>query len=227
MHADELDDCIAAAYDGAFDPAAHGWLAGGNASPGPPLQDDELKAAHVTLTVPQSPRDFQASVTALRRRTTSKLLLNNPRQKFLRDAWTLAEFAVRLKSAEQAWLSGPDDQWPDGYVRVGRAVKSVEVTIALMPGRQMGKEYRSDSGIEDDPVEDWIARADAIPEALEAAIQRKIGKRYGGGMWLAIYLNLNDYGVRQRQTELVIAQLKQKYAGAFDALYVLWKDKVY
>ena len=42
-----------------------------------------------------------------------------------------------------------------------------------------------------------------------------------------IYLNLNDYGIRQTQTELIIAQVKQKHASAFDALFVLWKDKLY
>ena len=99
--------------------------------------------------------------------------------------------------------------------------------MALMPGRKMGKEYRTDDGIEEDPVEDWIARADAIPEALEAAIQKKIAKRYGGGVWLVIYLNLNDYGIRQQQTKLVIAQVKQRHANAFEALFVLWKDAVY
>jgi prophage maintenance system killer protein len=62
---------------------------------------------------------------------------------------------------------------------------------------------------------------------VEAAIQKKIAKRYGSGVWLVIYLNLNDYGIRQQQTELVIAQVKQQHANAFDALFVLWKDKVY
>ena len=103
-----------------------------------------------------------------------------------------------------------------------------------MPRRKMAEEYRTNNGIEDDPVEDWVARADAIPEALEVAIRKKIAKPAmagggggGGGGGLVIYLNLNDYGIRQQQTELVIAQLKQKYANAFDALFVLWKDKAY
>jgi hypothetical protein len=64
----------------------------------------------------------------------------------------LAEFAIRLKSTDRVWLSGPNDQWPDGYVRIGGVVKSVEVTIALMPGRKMGEEYRTYGGIENDPV---------------------------------------------------------------------------
>lgn len=42
-----------------------------------------------------------------------------------------------------------------------------------------------------------------------------------------IYLNLNEYGIRQHQTELIIVQMKQKYASAFDALFVLWKNKIY
>ena len=107
------------------------------------------------------------------------------------------------------------------------AVKNVEVTIALMPGRKMGEEYKLATGIEFDPVEDWLARADAIPEALENAISRKIAKCYGSSAWLVVYLNLNDYGIRQQQTELVIAQLKRRHAHAFDGLFVLWKDRIY
>lgn len=229
MGDNDLDDCISdACDDDRFDPAAHGWLDEHDDTPAaPPLQDSELRPAHVSLTIPRSPRDFQATVRALHRRTTSKVLFNNPRQQFLLDAWTLAEFAIRFKSADQVWLSGPDDQWPDGYVRVDPTTMNVEATIADMPGRKIGKEYQTASGIEEDPVEDWIARADAVPDALEAAIQKKIAKRYGGGVWLVIYLNLSEYGIRQQQTELAIAQAKQKHANAFDALFVLWKDKVY
>lgn len=150
MHVDDLEDWISAACDDGFDAEARGWAADCDTPAGTPLQDSELKAAHTSLTAPRSPRDFQAAVTALHRRTTSKILFNNPRQKFLLDAWTLAEFAARFNSADQAWLSGPDDQWPDGYLRVGATVKNVEITIADMPGRKMGLEYRTDSGVEFD-----------------------------------------------------------------------------
>jgi hypothetical protein len=206
MEPGDIEKWLDAACDDGFDPAAHGWLDEDDSPAGPALRDDELRAAHSTLTVPRPPRDFRAVVKALHRRTTSKVLFNNPRQKFLLDAWTLAEFAIRLKSADRAWLSGPGDQWPDGYVRVGGATKNVEVTIADMPGRKMGEEYRTDGGIEFDPAEDWAARADAIPQALETAIRKKGAKRYASGIWLVIYLNLNDYGIRQTQTELIIGQ---------------------
>ena len=68
---------------------------------------------------------------------------------------------------------GSGDQCPDGYVRVGGAPENVKVTIADMPGHKMGEEYRTDGGIEFDPAEDWAARADAIPQALETAIAKR------------------------------------------------------
>lgn len=229
MTVDDTENWISAACKDGLDPVAHSWLEEDDApdGTGPPLQDNELRTVHTALAVPYAPRDFHASVKALHRRTTPKVLFNNPRQKFLLDAWTLAEFAVRLKAADQVWLAGPDDRWPDGFVRIGGTVKNVEVTIADMPNRKMGKEYRIVSGIEFDPVEDWIARADAIPGALETAISKKVDKHYGSGFWLVVYLNLGEYGIRQQQTELIIEQAKQKYASTIDALFVLWKDKVY
>ncbi len=224
---DDIESWISAACDDGFDPASHGWIDDDNKLSGPPLQDSELREAHNDLTAWRPPADFQGAVRTLHRRTTSRVLFNKPRQKFLLDAWTLAEFAVRLSTVDQVKLTSPRDRWPDGYVRSQGAVKNVEVTIALMPGRKMGEEYKLATGIEFDPVEDWLARADAIPEALENAISRKIAKCYGSSAWLVVYLNLNDYGIRQQQTELVIAQLKRRHAHAFDGLFVLWKDRIY
>jgi hypothetical protein len=193
------------------------------------MKDGELKAEHEGLAVWRAPADFQSAVTALCRRTTSKAFFNNPRQQFLRDAWTLAKFALRRKAVDQVKLAGPDDDWPDGYVSVAGAIKNVEVTIADMPGRKMGAEYKfdTDTGFEPDPVENWEARADAIPEALERAITRKIAKQYSSRAWLVVYLNLGVYGIRQQQIELVIAQTKLRHACSFEHLFVLWDGKLY
>jgi hypothetical protein len=227
MQTADIDEWISRACDDDFDPAAHGWIDENCESRGPPLQDSELTEAHNSLAIWRQPDDFRGLVNLLHRRTTSKIIFNNPRQKFLLDAWTLAEFAARLKAVEQVMLAGPKDRWPDGYVRIGGAAKNIEVTIALMPGRKMGEEYKFDTGIEFDPVEDWIARADAIPGALENAISKKVAKRYGSVSCLVVYLNLNDFGIRQHQTELVIAQTKRRHSHAFEGLFVLWKDKIY
>ena len=193
------------------------------------MQDGELRDLHEGLAVWRAPADFQSAVTALHRRTTPKVIFNNPRQKFLLDAWTLAKFAMRHTAVDQVKLAAPDDRWPDGYVSAAGAIKNVEVTIADMSGRKMGAEYKidTDTRFEPDPVENWVARADAIPEALESAITKKIAKQYSSRAWLVVYLNLGEYGIRQQQTELVIAQTKLRHACSFEGLFVLWNGKLY
>src|ERR1700730_2799718 len=98
MQDDDLDNWISAAREDGFDPTAHGWLSDNDEPSGPPLQDGELRALHDGVAAWHSPADFLSAVKALHRRSTSKVIFNNPRQKFLLDAWTLAEFAVRHKA---------------------------------------------------------------------------------------------------------------------------------
>ena len=45
-------------------------------------------------------------------------------------------------------------------------------------------------------------------------------------MWLVVYLNINEYGIRQIETEAIIAVVRQRYAATFRGLFVLWKDKL-
>ena len=41
-----------------------------------------------------------------------------------------------------------------------------------------------------------------------------------------VYLNLDEYGIRQQKAEQAIAEIKRRHADAFDGLFVLWKDKI-
>jgi hypothetical protein len=123
-------------------------------------------------------------------------------------------------------------EYPPGYAFRGKT----EVSLAVRPKMSRSRSpicrdakwarsiaptaYRVRSGR-------GLGLSNAIPQALEMAIRKNVAKRYGSRLWLVIYLNLNDYGIRQRQTELIIAQVKQKHASAFNALFVLWKDKLY
>jgi hypothetical protein len=45
-------------------------------------------------------------------------------------------------------------------------------------------------------------------------------------MWLVVYLNISEWGIRQAESEIVIEQTKHRYADSFDQLFVLWKDKL-
>jgi hypothetical protein len=225
---DELDKLIDAVCDDGWDPAADGWGPSefDDSETGPSLSADELKSARADLARWRSPADFRLAVHRLHKRCRP-WEFRGPERKFLLDAWTLAEF-VRHKSVDQVRLADPSEQWPDGYVKIGDSVEKVEVTIALLPGRRMWDEYRPDAKmiIEHDPVEDWVARAAAIPAALEKAIADKKKKRYGSKMWLVVYLNMNEYGIRQAEIERAIAEIKQRYAGSFEQLFVIWKDKL-
>jgi hypothetical protein len=94
-------------------------------------------------------------------------------------------------------------------------------------GRKLGKEYREISGARIDSVNDWIARADSIPKHLYEVIRAKIEKKYSSPYWLVVYLNINEYGIRQCETEQVIAATKARHSEEIEELFVLWKDKLY
>jgi hypothetical protein len=192
---------------------------------GPPLSTDEIVKAHDDLCRWQSPKEFRELVRQLHQRCRSAELFNNPQHNFLLDAFTLAEF-VRHKPVNTVRLTCRNEQWPDGQVEIDNKVENVEVTIALARGRKLGAEYRFAGPAELDPVDSWIERADQIPEALEKAVRRKADKQYSSPMWIVVYLNINEFGIRQAETEEVIANIKQRYSASFTELYVLWKDKL-
>jgi hypothetical protein len=226
----QLEEWIESACNDGWDPSKDGWGPSefDDLATGPSLSNDELKQARADLARWRSPADFRRAVHTLHRRCRS-WEFKSPRRGFLLDAWTIAEF-VAHKPVDQVRLADPSEQWPDGYVKIGGKVENVEATIALMPGRKMWEEYQpSDDGkliVRHDPVEDWIERADAISGALEKAIADKVQKRYSSKLWLVIYLNISEWGIRQAEIELAIAAIKQRYAPSFDALFVIWKDKL-
>jgi hypothetical protein len=62
---------------------------------------------------------------------------------------------------------------------------------------------------------------------LTKAVAAKSGKRYGAPCWLVVYLNISEYGIRQKETEAAISQIKASYASSFEAISVLWKGRLY
>lgn len=94
--------------------------------------------------------------------------------------------------------------------------------------RRRGDELKiEDPPIELDPVEAWVARAEQIPIALRASIERKVKKHYSERATLLVYLNIHEWDIRQQETEGAVADLKAEYAGAFEQIIVLWKYKLY
>jgi hypothetical protein len=137
----------------------------------------------------------------------------------------LARFAQRRKVV-QARLAESTAQWPDGFIRLGGQTHNIEVT-STHGGRKLGEEYREVKGPPMDPVENWIERAESIPKFLDEVVGAKSRKRYSAPCWLVVYLNISEYGIRQKETEVVIEEIKARYRQAFESISVLWKGRLY
>lgn len=221
MNADEIEKWIVAACE--TDLTDLSEIDDSEVAPRLPL--DELAKARANLSQWLSPDDFGSLVGRLCKACRAADFFNEPTISFLRDAWVLAEFA-RHKKVDRVRLSHPRDQWPDGFVESGGVSVNVEITSASIAGRKLGKEYRFPGKTELDPVDDWVQRANAIPAALDKAILDKAAKRYSSPVNLVVYLNIDEYGIRQEAIEAEIAAIKHRHASSFQGLHILWKDKL-
>jgi len=191
------------------------------------LTPEEIEAACAELGRWQSVETFSGTERPLRLRNADPDFFAQSQLKFLHDAYVLAKFAARI-GADQVRLTDRRDQWPDGFVRISKRTIKVEVT-STHGGRKLGVEYRQPRAMRFDPVEDWHARADSIPGYLDGAIRNKVS-RYGGrysDCWLVVYLNIDEWGVRQREIEQVITEIMIRYSDHFREISVLWKGKLY
>jgi hypothetical protein len=188
---------------------------------------EEIDAACAELSKWQPVGAFQRVEKPFRLRNANPDFFLRPGLKFLHDAYVLAKFAAKI-GADQVRLADRRDQWPDGFVRVSKRTIKVEVT-STHGGRKLGEEYREPRGMQSDTIEDWHARADSIPRYLDIAICDKVslyGARYCD-CWLVVYLNIDEWGVRQREIEQVITETMTRYSDYFREISVLWKGKLY
>ena len=195
-----------------------------DAEAGTPLSKDELRQARENLAEWHSPSDFRNAVFPLCDRCTSPDYFNRPQLKFLHDAFVIAEFVGR-HPVDGVKLAAASEQWPDGYVRLDGEQHNVEVT-GEHDDRRLGDEYKHVTKPTLGNVDDWANRAERIPNLLDKTIRAKISKHYSSPVWLIVHLNVDEFGIRQVRTENEIARIKEKYAGKFEAIFVLWKDKL-
>jgi len=147
---------------------------------------------------------------------------------FLRDAWAAAKLGLARKAIAVRLVV---DEWPDFEIEIDKLVEQFEYTEADIPGRKRGDEYRSasDAGfpVEYDPVEDWEERARLIPQAIKNAVSKKIQKQYSKKVNLLIYLNIDEWGIRQREIEACFDITVGIAKDSFTNVWVLWKDRLY
>jgi hypothetical protein len=173
----------------------------------------------------QTPEALSNLVDEVMNQIGSRDFFNQGGLAILRDAWTAAEFG-QVRQATQVRLV--TDTWPDFEIKIGGQIEQFEAVEADDPQRRRGDEYRNDTEeIEHDPVEDWIARAEQAPVWLDAACRKKSNKKYSARANLVVYLNLSEYGIRQKQVEKSFAAATATAKDSFDSVWILWKKRAY
>ena len=200
----------------------------------PRLTKAELSRHRAWLSEWHTPADMAAYVSAVNDAMGSADFFRQGGVEFLRDAWLAAEFA-RHRQSSSVRLVAEREEWPDFETRAGDLIERVECAEADVPGRRRGDEYREANQrnpdgspvVEDDPIEDWIARADQVPASLAATIATKIRKRYAIGVSLLVYLNIGEFGIMQAQIEAAMAPAITPALPHFQRVWILWKAQLY
>ena len=154
---------------------------------------------------------------------------------FLRDAWLAGKFGTILKR-DAVRLIDESQQWPDFEARQGDNLEQVECVEALLPNRRRSDEYREmerrknlgESIGDADPIENWIARAEQIPCALQKAVRSKLKKQYSdNSRSLLIYLNIDEWGIRRKEILQKMPAALASAKGSFSRIWVLWQDEIF
>jgi hypothetical protein len=194
--------------------------------PTPGLSAEELGTARADLEVSCTPREFFQKLEILAKRIPSEDLFNAPSFGFVLDAMILADFAVQVDGATGVRLMPERERFPDGIVDTPNGTLKIEVTEVDRESRRRGDEYKS--GVTpQDSITDWQEKANAIPAELERVILKKVNKHYDPKPTLVVYLNLDEYGIRQKEILTIIEEAKRRHASSFEGIHVLWKGKLY
>jgi hypothetical protein len=200
----------------------------------PRLTRAELIDHRAWLDEWRAPADMAAYVATVIGALGSADFFRQAGVEFLRDAWLAAEFG-RHRQSEAVRLVAEREQWPDFEARGGSVIERVECAEADVPGRHRGDEYREAAqptnsdrlAVIDDPVEDWITRAEQVPAALASTIATKIRKHYGSKASLLVYLNIGEFGIRQAEIEATMAPAAASALTHFQHVWILWKARLY
>lgn len=186
---------------------------------------DDLQEARADLAVWCSPNEFASKIQALERQTSNYERFISPKVKFIRDAWVLAEFAIR-QSADRVRLAKETERFPDGFVEVRGEILNVEITEADRSGRKRGDEYKPNALR---VTCESINTAEDVAKALDDAIIKKLAKNYAPPPpTLVVNLNIGVHGNREEEekVEARVAKIKNRHFSSFPNLFVLWNNRL-
>ncbi len=182
----------------------------------------------------RKPSRMVSRATALMRVMGDVDLFNQAGVDFITEAKAAGQFAG-IKGADAVRLVPDRERWPDFELHFEDRREPWEFTEADLPERRRGDEYRQRAeriaagGLawDDDPVEKWAERAERIPTILEQRCAAKAAMGYSGAAALLVYLNIGEYGIRQREIETSFQKATAVAKDAFTSVWVLWKARAY
>lgn len=188
------------------------------------ISKDTLASWRADLTEWAPPDIFSARVQNLKTLPTVRhIFFKQAGLTFLRDAWLGARVAMKL-GADQIRLC--PERRPDFEIKIGNEVRRYEATEADMPGRRRGNEPTAPD-IQEDRVEEWRRRFEAIEPAVTAVVAKKIAKKYDANTRLLIYVNLGCYGAYLDEGVTVLAEATSSAKDTFSEVLALWEGNLY
>jgi hypothetical protein len=115
---------------------------------------------------------------------------------------------------------------PDFEIQTGERIEQFEATEADMDDRRRGDEP-DDLCPRPDSVENWRARFEAIPAALDRVVAKKLKKNYSPEVSLAIYVNLGCYGAYVEEGLPILRDRTAPAKTNFKRVFVLWEGSLY
>jgi hypothetical protein len=176
------------------------------------------------LAVPTNADQFRSRVDEILSPISGATLFNQGGLQFLREAHIASRVATAL-SADSVKLI--NDTWPDFEIRCQREERLFEVTEADMIGRRRGEEYLNDNGeIEEDSVEEWRTRLEAIPATLSSVISKKLAKNYPRNASLVVFVNLDCWGAYLSEGRTLLYCGTRQAKDAFVEVFALWEGRL-
>jgi hypothetical protein len=180
----------------------------------------------------QRPEELLSRCEKLMASMSGEDFFNQPGLDFIREGWAAAMFG-QARKADAVRLVPEATRWPDFEIRLNERVGSWEVTEADIPGRRRGQEYRDDplmvgdKALGLDHTENYIARAERIPEAIRVCCETKAAKHYGERAGLLIYLNPSDFGTHHQEIVNSFLEATAPAKDSFTEICILWKYRFY
>lgn len=195
------------------------------------LTKDERKSWQERLSRWQTPEEMQEAVRELCGALHLDMLIQAGIS-FAREAWIAAKFGADHGAAAVRIVP---EEWPDIETRDASGVHQFEIVEADVPGRKRTKEFkeaaekikRGESTLVHTP-EDMQDRSALVDEAIQAATEKKVEKRYGARCSLIIMLNFGgEYGIGAEAVGAILHSATADARSAFDEVWLLWRDDAY